>query len=144
MSIFKNDKEEPQSPIDQILSSFTKNAKEMNSIAGFPGVLLLVGLGAVGLPVMPGVEPSNGLMFVAGICIFASSATYTVQWWFMSKQAEAQALMLREFTKTFLDRYLQSKTTFEAEHVDWAIENILNKLTEKKKLPNRENAIGPG
>ena len=135
----KNESKEPLSPIDQILSSFTKNAKEMNSIAGFPGILLLVGLTAMGLPVIPGIEASNGLMFIAGVSIFSSTVTYTVQWWFMAKQTEAQSEILRVFTQKFLERYLESKDKFEAEHVDWAINNILNKLTKKPELPNKAN-----
>lgn len=132
----KEEKKEERSVIDQLLSSFTKNAREMNAIAGFPGVLLLVGILAIGLPALPGFEESTGLMFVAGICILCSAITYAVQWWFMAKQAEAHAILVTRFTHDFLQRYLDSKNEFEAEHVDWAIRNIINKLSTPIESPN--------
>lgn len=137
MEFFRGKQEEQKSPIDQILSSFTKNAKEMNSIAGFPGVLLLIAVLALGLPVLLGAEASLSLSIVAGAAIVASSVTYTVQWWYMAKQSEAQALILRNITEEFLRRYLDSKDKFEPEYIDWAISNIINKLTHKPIAPNK-------
>ena len=133
----KEEKKEESSVIDQLLSSFTKNAREMNSIAGFPGILLLVGILAIGLPTVPGFEASTGLMFVAGICVLSSAITYTVQWWFVAKQAEAHAILVSRFTHEFLQRYLDSKKEFEAEHIDWAIRNILNRLSNPMESPNK-------
>lgn len=108
----------------------------MNAIAGFPGVLLLVGILAIGLPALPGFEESTGLMFVAGICIFSSAVTYAVQWWFMAKQAEAHAILVSRFTHEILQRYLDSKKELQAEHIDWVIRNILNKLSSPMESPN--------
>jgi hypothetical protein len=131
--MFWKPKEEGESPIDVVLSSFTRNAASINTVLGFPGVLLLFSVLALSLPAIPGVAVSNGFFLVSGGAILASAISYAAQWFYSAKQAEAQASILRSFTQSFLDRYLAGKQVFEAEHVDWAIRNILLPLTKEPK-----------
>ena len=128
-----NNKDE-ESIIDVLLSAFTKNAKEMNALLGFPGVLLLFAVLALALPAIPGYEMSIGLLFISGVSIVASSVTYFALWSYSAKQAAAQTTILNEFIKTFLNKYLADKEKVEAEHIDWAINNILHRLTKKPEI----------
>lgn len=45
---------EAKSPIDALLNTFTTHAERMHALAGFPGVLLLLGVFLVLLDVIPG------------------------------------------------------------------------------------------
>lgn len=126
-------KNEEKSPLDAFLGTFTKSAKEMNALFGFPGVLLLTGVVAFAMPVLAGAESANGLYFLSGCSILASAITYFAQWLYLAKQSEIQAKIVSNFTEAFLQQYLSSRGGhFEAEHVEWVINHILKPLTNDK------------
>lgn len=146
MSMFGK-KNEEKSPLDALLGTFTKSAKEMNALFGFPGVLLLAGVVAFAMPAFTDLAPVNGLYFLSGCSILASALTYSAQWFYLARQSEAQAKIVSDFTEAFLHRYLSSKEQVDAEHVDWAIKNIIEPLTKDKprieKAPNKGLSVGP-
>ena len=123
--------ETPQSPLDKILSAFTEQAIRMHALLGFPGVLLLLAIVFVALPTIPGVGVSSSLTVLAATSLLGSVATYVAECYYALRRAEAQARILENYTRMFLDRYLASKGTVGAEEVHFAIDYILMPLLEK-------------
>ena len=130
--MFGKDKDETlKSPVDQLLSAFTEQAVKMNALLGFPGVLLLLAIVFAALPVLSIVNPAFTILAAASLV--GSIATYLADWYYSLRHAEAQAQLVSDYTRLFLERYLASQEKVTAESVTFGIDHVLMPLLKKRQ-----------
>jgi NADPH:quinone reductase-like Zn-dependent oxidoreductase len=138
MRVFGKDKQEnkkqtPRSPLEQLLSSFTEQSKRMNAILGFPGVLLLMAIVFAALPAVTRVNPSSSFTVLAAASLVGSVVTYLANWYYSLRHAEAQAQIVSDYMRLFLDKYLASLGSVTAENVLFGIDHIFMPLFTKRE-----------
>lgn len=137
-SIGKGNEETQKSAIEQLLSAFTEQSVKMNDILGFPGVLLLMSIVFAVLPAIPGVNTSTSFTILAAASLGGSVFTYLAERYNSLRRAEAQAQMVSDYTRLFLEKYLNSlDKNVQAENITFAIDHILMPLLEKRALPEK-------
>lgn len=126
-----------KSPVEEILRAFTEGSREMHSFLGFPGVLLIVTVISIALPAVPGYNLAPDLAIIlASVALAGSVVTYSAQRYQETKRAEAQTEILRQYTQSFLEKYLAGKDKVGPGEVQWSINNILKPLIGEP--PQRE------
>src|SRR5439155_19363322 len=129
---------EDTSPADLVLGAFTRSAKEMNSILGFPGVLVLVAVLPLLLQAIPGFAfPPEQAVIVVSVALGSSVVTYWAQRYSDTKRAEAQSNVLEGYIQLFVKKYLESKDKIEAEDMEWVNNHILVPFLKPMAKPNQ-------
>jgi hypothetical protein len=132
--IFGKGKEEtPKSAIEQLLSAFTEQSVKMNAILGFPGVLLLMAIVFAALPAIPGFNSTTTFTILSATSLVGSVVTYLANWYYSLRHAQAQAQIVSDYTRLFVEKYLQSLNEVRAENLTFGIEKILMPLIEKRQ-----------
>src|SRR2546426_7962597 len=107
---------EDGSPADLILGAFTRSAREMHSMMGFPGVLILVAVLPLLLQLIPGYGfPAEQAAILSSTALASSVGIYWAERYSDTKRAEAQAKVLQEYIQLFVGRYLEGKKDIGAE-----------------------------
>ena len=118
--------EEAKSPIDALLNTFTTHTERMHALAGFPGVLLILGVFLVLLDVIPGYDAKPEIIYLAIASIIGSVVTYLAEWFYNLRMSQARSELIRSYLSLLIERFLPQEA--QLQDIQATINSIINPM----------------
>jgi len=128
--------EDPKSPIDAILNSFTTQTKRTYGLAYFPWILLILGVGLFILHFKINEGKTEVLyLYLALAALIGSVVTYFAVWYYNLRMSNVKADIIRGYLSMVVDRLLPKEAKFQAVEttIDSIIRPLLGLKSEKKQ-----------
>ncbi len=127
--------EEAKSPIDALLNTFTTHTERMHAFAGFPGVLMVLGVFLVLLDVIPGYDAKPEIIYLAIASIIGSVVTYLADWFYNLRMSQARSELIRSYLLLLVERFLPREAKLQ--DVQSAINSIIKPMLGMESKQNK-------